>query len=350
LSEPEDVMNSEEFRRDNAGFLRSDDVRTSLIPGITFTSRPVQYAVVDGRAVFEGCIVLGTVEELERQTALASSAAAESPEDVEVAHGVAITGQHFRWPGALMPYTINASLPNQQRVRDAVQHWQQNTNMRFVERTAGNASQYPNFVEVIPSDGCWSQVGMRGGRQEIGLADGCGLGATVHEFGHAWGLWHEQSREDRDSFVTINWANIESGKEHNFNQHISDGDDIGAYDYGSIMHYGRFAFSKNGLATIEPKQSGVTIGQRTGLSAGDIAAVHSIYQTTHYNLAVNQTYATHHAQNAWAHLGALGWRKIQTGTADGVTNTLALFVEAKETGRMVHVVADGSNVYHAYLT
>ena len=27
--------------------------------------------------------------------------------------------------------------------------------------------------------------------------------------------------------------------EHNFDQHIADGDDLNAYDYGSIMHYPR---------------------------------------------------------------------------------------------------------------
>jgi astacin len=46
---------------------------------------------------------------------------------------------------------------------------------------------------------------MRGGRQDIGLASGCGTGATIHEIGHAFGLWHEQSGEDRDRFVKINW-------------------------------------------------------------------------------------------------------------------------------------------------
>jgi hypothetical protein len=81
------------------------------------------------------------------------------------------------------------------------------------------------------------------GQQTISLGAGCTTGSAIHEIGHAVGLWHEQSREDRDLFVTINWQNIEPGKEHNFDQHITDGDDIGTYDYGSIMHYPRTAFS-----------------------------------------------------------------------------------------------------------
>ena len=50
--------------------------------------------------------------------------------------------------------------------------------------------------------------------------------------------------------MRINWANIQAGREHNFNQHITDGDDIGGYDFGSIMHYGPTAFSSNGQPTI----------------------------------------------------------------------------------------------------
>ena len=76
--------------------------------------------------------------------------------------------------------------------------------------------------------------------------------------------------------MTIHWDKITPGYEHNFNQHIADGDDVGAYDYGSIMHYPRDAFSIDGSDTITPTTSGVTIGQRTALSAGDIAAANTL--------------------------------------------------------------------------
>jgi hypothetical protein len=120
---------------------------------------------------------------------------------------------------------------------------------------------------------------MRGGEQFINLGTGCTLGNTIHEICHAAGLWHEQSREDRNNFVTINFPNIIPTAIHNFNQQITDGDDVGPYDYNSIMHYPRDAFAVNpAIDTITPKPNANTpIGQRTGLSAGDIAAINFLY-------------------------------------------------------------------------
>ncbi len=76
--------------------------------------------------------------------------------------------------------------------------------------------------------------------------------------------------------MTINFSKVQPGAVHNFNQHITDGDDVGAYDYGSIMHYPRDAFSIDGSDTITPTDPAAVIGQRTALSAGDIAAANSV--------------------------------------------------------------------------
>lgn len=67
------------------------------------------------------------------------------------------------------------------------------------------------------------------------------------------------------------------------------------------------------------------------------------------SVTVSQVFATRETQNAWGYFQGLGWRRIQTGSADGVTNMLALLTEAVANGKKVTVYADGNFVYQAYL-
>jgi hypothetical protein len=253
------------------GFLISDTRDTTWIKPLGTGWKKVTYAAVDGLAVFEGCIILGTVAEAQAVKKFVEDNPGIKEEGVE-SFGTGIVGTQFRWKNNTIPFQIDPNLPNQQRVLDAIKHWEERTPIRFVKRNAADPA-HRDFVVFRPGNGCASSVGRRGGRQDVMLGSACSTGNCIHEIGHTVGLWHEQSRKDRDQFVTIKLDAIMQEARHNFDQHIQDGVDLGAYDFGSIMHYPRDAFSATGADTIIPKQPGVEIGQRKELSSGDIASV-----------------------------------------------------------------------------
>ena len=134
--------------------LSSDDVRSGFIPGITFDFKGIQYTVSGGLAFFEGCIMLGTAEYMEQVTDSIRAARHSSDVPEGVAHGVGITGERYRWPDKLIPYTIDPSLPAPQRILGAMAHWTEHTGFRFVQRTPANERQYPNYVHFTPASGC----------------------------------------------------------------------------------------------------------------------------------------------------------------------------------------------------
>jgi hypothetical protein len=257
---------------DDAEFVSGNQAKTAFVKIEGVGVRPMIYAEVDGRARVEGCIDLGPVQEVEAQTQKIREQAAAAAAGLE-SLGVGIAGIGFRWPNKTIPFRIHPSLPNPQRVTQAIEHWRTKVQIiKFVDRT-----NEANFVTFRPGSGCTSAVGMQRGEQFITLGPDCTTGNCIHEIGHAVGLWHEQSRRDRELFVRINMENVTPGMEHNFSQHLNDGIDLGTYDYASIMHYPKTAFSKNGQPTIEPTVGTPHIGQRNGLSEGDIKAVKALY-------------------------------------------------------------------------
>lgn len=161
--------------------------------------------------------------------------------------------------------------------------------MSCVKLVPWNGKQ-KDFLLIWPikyPKGCWSFVGKYGGAQIVSLeppdekGPNClgGEGRAMHELLHALGLFHEQSREDRDKFVKIHTENIIPQFLSNFDKQSLDNTTYKfEYDYDSIMHYGKTFFSKGkGKPSISAKHPGAKLGQRKMLSKTDCLKLNDLY-------------------------------------------------------------------------
>ncbi len=233
--------------------------------------QPVSYEVVNGMAIYEGDIMLGPAH-----TVALKYGFPRVRKDPNVHSAVSVSDDSYLWPGGVIPYEIDGTVSAEKRgfVEWAVNHVTTQSTLTMRPRTSAD-KDYVSFTESGGGYACSSYVGRIGNSQAIRVA-GCGRGSVVHEIGHAAGFYHEQSRNDRDSYVTIAWNEISPGHEQWFKKR-EGATDIGAYDYSSIMHYSRGAFSKSGKDTIIPKDPNANIGQREGLSMLDKAGIAQLY-------------------------------------------------------------------------
>ena len=239
-----------------------NEMRTinTILP-FTTESQEVTVEIINGWAIYHGDIILGTADDLAQRGAPSSNATL--------------------WNNSTIPYTIGGGFNSSQlnAINSGIATLSAQTNLCLVPRT--NETDYVAITFDAAISGGSSYVGKIGGGQELHLGGNINASTVMHEFCHAAGIWHEQSRPDRDNYVIINLGNILTGQSFNFD--LEPCTAYGAYDYNSIMHYESYAFSSNGLPTIT-KINGSLIGYNTVLTATDIGSVNFLYPTDCSNL------------------------------------------------------------------
>ncbi|KAG7315296.1 hypothetical protein KOW79_021384 [Hemibagrus wyckioides] len=191
------------------------------------------------------------------------------------------TSRRCKWPSGEdgkinVPFLISRQYAFSERrvIERALDSFKNSTCVQFVPRT-----NQEDFIHILSDQGCYSSVGRRGGRQVLSIQrDGCVFHHIIqHELLHALGFHHEQTRSDRDDHVRILLENVIPGQEHNFDK-VNTNNLNTPYDYNSVMHYSRFAFSRNRQPTILPiPDNDVPIGRATEMSRNDILRVNRLY-------------------------------------------------------------------------
>ncbi|XP_076090048.1 MAM and LDL-receptor class A domain-containing protein 1-like isoform X2 [Mytilus galloprovincialis] len=202
------------------------------------------------------------------------------------------------WKDGIVPYSMfNMSSSAVTVINKAIKQvndytcvkWVPTSDPRFNPTTLGHS----NVVTFINEGGCWSYVGnvnpFRNNVQPVSLSEpGCiSVSTSVHEMLHAMGGHHEQSRSDRDGYVSIAWPNVKpswNGTAYvpNNNMAKSNTQDNNPYDAESSMQYSLYAFSNNGQKTILFKDQRLEFlaDSAEGLEFYDIQDVTDAYKCT----------------------------------------------------------------------
>lgn len=186
-------------------------------------------------------------------------------------------GVHMRW---IIPFTIGGGYTSDQVniINQALTDLANAIGWITFEDAGNHPGKNRIFFNSATSS-CSSPIGYQGRDNNIELSpSGCvSRGIVQHEVLHTLGFWHEQSRPDRDNYIEILWQNIEDSQTGNFLARSAQelDSEVTPYDFGSVMHYSKYAFTKNNLETINA--FGSYIGQRNGVSTWDIYEARAVY-------------------------------------------------------------------------
>eukprot|EP01084_Bolivina_argentea_P197219 338005_1 len=205
----------------------------------------------------------------------------------------AITDRSHYYDGGFIPYIIDASVQGDDLIgiQSAIQEYNTKTGLVLFQRTYEN-----NYIKFAADNvnGCASDsVGMRSGETIISInVNACQVpgrekvAAAIHEIGHAIGLFHTQTREDRDDYIIVHWDNMNPAMWSHSYKVNDEATDCLKYDYESIMHYIKttnFEPSKVAadgtlpitLEAINPPNA--PMGLTSHLSTNDIECVNGLY-------------------------------------------------------------------------
>ncbi len=241
-----------------------------------YRNLPVTYVVKNGKAIYQGDIILDKVDSIDPQHPLSAFGV----------NSLSLDYSQYLWPRVgnqyQIPYIITAGSGNLTNLNTAITQFNSTFSIiKLVARTT--QTDYVNFY-FDPNDNSAqgeASIGRAGGEQPIQGAGGsfnpCSVGTILHEMGHAVGLWHEQSRPNRDTYISVNYGNVVKGSFYNYDQIYDDAQQTTLFDYASIMEYPAFSFSRNGAPVIESIPAGIPLSNPTGYTAADIDGVRRLY-------------------------------------------------------------------------
>lgn len=124
----------------------------------------------------------------------------------------AIKLEQYKWPNGIVPYIFHREYTAKEQIViiQAMEIFTAKTCVQFIPKT----DEHVEHIQFVKGYGCRSLIGYRRGQStplNVTYSEHCLTvpGAMQHEMLHVLGLLHEQSRPDRDDYITVVWQNIE---------------------------------------------------------------------------------------------------------------------------------------------